>query len=214
MGQIRGHELFWNCKLLVYRLMQRGTSLIHTSEMKLFLSLPSIILVLIFFNVKTLIMLMFFLQQAYGWPTWSLWATWCPWAPRWWPLGQMFWFRELIVIALMSRSQHLYRFFKIVEGKILLANICLSGWFWTSADIAWFSVALNWFSVVPFSFTWLFYRPCVVSYFNRFVSFNKIKKIYILIHWVVIDWWPKFSVEKQIFLEMSNHHPQIAFFVT
>jgi len=65
--------------------------------MKLFLSLPSIILVLIFFNVKTLIMLMFFLQQAYGWPTWSLWATWCPWAPRWWPLGQMFWFRELIV---------------------------------------------------------------------------------------------------------------------
>jgi len=43
-------------------------------------------LVLIFVNVKTLIMLMLFLQQARGRPTWSLRATWCPQAPRWWPL--------------------------------------------------------------------------------------------------------------------------------
>jgi len=50
------------------------------------LNLPSLILVLIFVNVKTLIMLMLFLEQARGRLTWSLRATWCPRAPRWWPL--------------------------------------------------------------------------------------------------------------------------------
>jgi len=54
--------------------------------MNVLLNLPSIILVLIFVNVKTLIMLMLFLEQAHGQPTWSLWTTWCPRAPRWWPL--------------------------------------------------------------------------------------------------------------------------------
>jgi len=50
------------------------------------LNLPLIILVLIFVNVKTLIMLILFLEQARGRPTWSLWVTWCPRAPRWWPV--------------------------------------------------------------------------------------------------------------------------------
>jgi len=49
--------------------------------------LPSIILVLIFVNVKTFIMLLLFLEQARGRPTCSLRATWCQRAPRWWPLG-------------------------------------------------------------------------------------------------------------------------------
>ena len=49
---------------------------------KILLNLPSIILVLIFVNVKTLIMLMLFLKQARGRPTWSLRLTWCPRAPR------------------------------------------------------------------------------------------------------------------------------------
>jgi len=44
----------------------------HTSEIKILLNLLSIILVLIFVNVKTLIMLMLFLEQARGRPTWSL----------------------------------------------------------------------------------------------------------------------------------------------
>jgi len=44
--------------------MRRATSLIHTSETKVLLNLPSIILVLIFVNVKTLIMLMLFLEEA------------------------------------------------------------------------------------------------------------------------------------------------------
>jgi len=66
--------------------MRRETSLIHTSEIKILLKLPSIILVLIFGNVKILIMLMLFLEQARGRPTWPLRATWCPRAPRWWPL--------------------------------------------------------------------------------------------------------------------------------
>jgi len=68
--------------------MRRATGLIHTSEIKILLNLPSIILVLIFVNVKTLIMLMLFLEQARGRPTWSLRATWCPRALRWWPLLQ------------------------------------------------------------------------------------------------------------------------------
>ena len=72
--------------LLVHWLMRRATSLIYTSKLTLLLSLLSIIVVLIFDNVKTLIMLMLFLEQARGWPTWSLWATWCQRAPRWWPL--------------------------------------------------------------------------------------------------------------------------------
>jgi len=58
--------------------MQRATSLIHTSEIKSLPNLPPIILVLIFVNVKTLIMLMLLLEQACGRPTWSLRATWCP----------------------------------------------------------------------------------------------------------------------------------------
>jgi len=56
---------------------------IHTSEIKFLLYLLSIILALIFVNVKTLIMLMLFLEQVRGRPTWSLRATWCPRAPRW-----------------------------------------------------------------------------------------------------------------------------------
>jgi len=46
--------------------MRRATSLIQTYEIKIFLNLPSVILVLIFVNVKTLIMLMLFLEQARG----------------------------------------------------------------------------------------------------------------------------------------------------
>ena len=44
--------------------------------------------VLIFGNVKTLIMLMLFLLGPCGRPTWSLRATWCPRAPRWWPCSR------------------------------------------------------------------------------------------------------------------------------
>jgi len=51
--------------------MRKATSLIQTSEIKSTLNLPSIILVLIFVNVKTLIMLMLFLEQARGRLTWS-----------------------------------------------------------------------------------------------------------------------------------------------
>jgi len=36
--------------------------------------------------VKTLIMLMLFLEQACRQCSWSLWATWYLRAPRWWPL--------------------------------------------------------------------------------------------------------------------------------
>jgi len=50
----------------VYRLMQRATSLIQTYEIKILLNLLSIILVLIFVNAKTLIMLMLLLEQARG----------------------------------------------------------------------------------------------------------------------------------------------------
>jgi len=46
--------------------MRRAISLIRTSEVKILLNLPSIILVSIFVNVKTLIMLMLFLEQARG----------------------------------------------------------------------------------------------------------------------------------------------------
>jgi len=53
----------------VYRLIRRDTSLIHTSEIKILLNLPAINLVLIFVNVKTVIMLMLFLEQAFGRPT-------------------------------------------------------------------------------------------------------------------------------------------------
>jgi len=53
------------------------------SEIKILLNLLSITLVLIFVNVKTLIMQMLFLEQARGRPTWSLRATRCPRAPRW-----------------------------------------------------------------------------------------------------------------------------------
>ena len=53
----------------MYRLLQRATSLIHTSEIKILHNLTSIILVLIFVNVKTLIMLILFLEQARGRPT-------------------------------------------------------------------------------------------------------------------------------------------------
>jgi len=54
----------------------------HTSQIKNFLYLPSIILVLIFVNAGTFGMLLLFLEQARGRPTWSLRATWCLWAPR------------------------------------------------------------------------------------------------------------------------------------
>jgi len=50
----------------VYQLMQGATSLIYTSEIKVLLNLLSIISVLIFINVKALIMLMSFLEQAHG----------------------------------------------------------------------------------------------------------------------------------------------------
>jgi len=42
--------------------MRRATSLIHTSEIIILLNLPLIILVLIFVNVKPLIMLILFLE--------------------------------------------------------------------------------------------------------------------------------------------------------
>ena len=81
------HQPFRNCKLLlVYQWMRRATSLIHTSEIKILRNLPSVIAVVTFVNVKTLIMFILFLEQARGWPPWSLRVTWCPQAPRWWPL--------------------------------------------------------------------------------------------------------------------------------
>jgi len=46
--------------------MRSPTSLIHTSEINVLLNLLSIILVLIFVNVKTLIMLMLFVEQVAG----------------------------------------------------------------------------------------------------------------------------------------------------
>jgi len=49
--------------------MPRATSLMHASEIKMLLNLPLINLALtikIFRNVKTLIMLMLFLEQAHG----------------------------------------------------------------------------------------------------------------------------------------------------
>ena len=68
--------------LLVYRLMRRATGLIHIRYTLLKLKFCSIclqfILLFIFVNVKTLVMLMSFLQQARGRPTWSLRATRCP----------------------------------------------------------------------------------------------------------------------------------------
>jgi len=68
--------------------MQTATGLIHTSEIKILFYLLSISLVLIFVNVKTVIMLMLLLEQSRGRPTWPLLATWRPRAPRWWPLLQ------------------------------------------------------------------------------------------------------------------------------
>jgi len=56
---VRDHQPFW-IPIFVYRLMRRATSLKHTSEIKILRNLPSIILVL----VKTLIMLMLFLEQV------------------------------------------------------------------------------------------------------------------------------------------------------
>ena len=81
LSQIRGDQPFCNCELLlVYRLIRRATSLMHTSEIKILLNLPLII--------RVLIMLMLFLEQARGRPTWSLRATLCPRAPCWWRLSQ------------------------------------------------------------------------------------------------------------------------------
>ena len=69
----QGSQPLWNCKLLlVYRLIRRATSLIHNSKIKTLLSLPSVILVLIFFNVKTLIISMSLSKHARGWLPWSL----------------------------------------------------------------------------------------------------------------------------------------------
>ena len=70
--------------------MRRATTAWYTFLVKNLLNLPSVILVLIFANVKTLIMLILFLEQASGRPTWSLRATWCPWALRWWLLVYTF----------------------------------------------------------------------------------------------------------------------------
>jgi len=70
--------------------MRRATTAWYTFLVKNLLNLPSVILVLIFVNVKTLIMLILFLEQASGRPTWSLRATWCPWALRWWLLVYTF----------------------------------------------------------------------------------------------------------------------------
>ena len=50
----------------MHRSVRRATSLIHISEIKIVHNLPSIILVLIFVYVNTLIMLMLFLEQARG----------------------------------------------------------------------------------------------------------------------------------------------------
>jgi len=58
--------------------MRRATSSIHTSEINVLLSSPAIILVLIFVNVKTLIILMLFLEQARGRPIRSLLTTLVP----------------------------------------------------------------------------------------------------------------------------------------
>ena len=63
--------------------MRRATSLIQACEIKILLNLLLIILVLMFVNVKTLIMLILFLEQARWRPTWSLRATWCPRATHW-----------------------------------------------------------------------------------------------------------------------------------
>jgi len=46
--------------------MRRATSLVHISEIKFLLNLPSIILLLIFVNAKKFIMLMLYLEQARG----------------------------------------------------------------------------------------------------------------------------------------------------
>jgi len=51
---------------LCTRLMQRATSLLHNFEIKTLLNLLTIILLLIFVDIKTLIMLMSFLGQARG----------------------------------------------------------------------------------------------------------------------------------------------------
>jgi len=48
--------------------MRSATTLIHNSEIKILLNSPSIILALIFVNVKTLITLTLFLEQARGRP--------------------------------------------------------------------------------------------------------------------------------------------------
>jgi len=49
--------------------MRRANSLMHTCEVKNLLNLLLIILLLIFVDVKTLIMLKLFLEQAHGRPT-------------------------------------------------------------------------------------------------------------------------------------------------
>jgi len=48
--------------------MRSATSFIHTSEIKILLNLLSVSLVLISVNVKTVIMLKLFLEQAHGRP--------------------------------------------------------------------------------------------------------------------------------------------------
>jgi len=86
----RGHQSFWNCELLlVYWLMRRATTLIHTSEIKNFAQFTFNYVCIDFVKVRTLIMLMSFLKQAQRQLTWFLRATWCPQAPScWWPLNQ------------------------------------------------------------------------------------------------------------------------------
>jgi len=65
--------------------MRRATSFIYTSERKILRNSPSIILVLTFGNVKTLIMLMTFLVHARRRPTWFFASDLVP-AGTTWPL--------------------------------------------------------------------------------------------------------------------------------
>jgi len=57
--------------------------LIHTSEIKNLLNLPSSYHLMMLIYVTILIISMLFSKQARGRPTWSLRATWCLRAPCW-----------------------------------------------------------------------------------------------------------------------------------
>ena len=96
----RGHQLLWNCELLPgYRLKRRATSFIHTSEIKILLNLPSIILVFIFVNAKTLNFED--IENANAIFRTGQRATWWRRAPRWWPL--FYWIGFHCVIIALQR---------------------------------------------------------------------------------------------------------------